>query len=186
MQATRADAPRTGATFGLAFAEDPVWRWLVGERAGRVVAAITQLGCERQPEQFTIVDGAAAWWHPPGHAAGGAAGGLVETLRLVPRVAPIARWRSTRLLRMAALVQAQHPREPHVYLGYLGAAVQGQGLGAQVLQPVLDRCDENGWPLYLESSNPRNLPFYRRHGFVEGAPLRVPDGCPVITPMWRR
>jgi GNAT superfamily N-acetyltransferase len=181
-QALRADAAAVGAALATAFADDPVFRWLVGERAPRVVAAITQLGCERHPSQFTFSEqGAAAWWHPPGAWRLG----LAETLRLVPRVAPIARAGSLRLLRMSSLVEKQHPTDDHAYLGYLGAAEQGRGLGAQVIAPALEVCDAFGWPAYLESSNPRNLPFYRRHGFVDREPLRVPPGCPVITPMWR-
>ena len=170
-----------GATLAKAFADDPVWRGLVGERASRVVAALTTHGCRRRPAEFTMVEDAVAWWHPPGQWRMG----LAETLRLVPRVGPIARLGSLRLLRMSALIERQHPEEPAAYLGYLGAAVQGKGLGGVVLQPALDVCDAFGWPAYLESSNPRNVPFYRRYGFVDGAPLEVPSGCPTITPMWR-
>ena len=176
------DPREVGAVLGAAFADDPVWRWLVGSRAAHVVAAITRLGCERHPEQFTVLDGrAAAWWHPPGAWELG----LRDTLRLVPRVGPVARLRSWRLLRTSALVESQHPTEPHAYLGYLGAAVPGEGYGARVLAPGLAACDRFGWPAYLESSNPRNLPFYRRHGFVERPLLQVPDGCPPVIPMWR-
>jgi GNAT superfamily N-acetyltransferase len=181
-QATSADARAVGTTLGAAFADDPVWRWLVGNRAVPVVAALTRHGCERRPEQFTMVgEDAAAWWHPPGQWRLG----LAETLRLAPKVGPIARLGTLRLLRMSAAIEKQHPHEPHAYLGYLGAAVQGKGLGGAVLQPALDVCDAFGWPAYLESSNPRNLPFYRRHGFIDREPLQVPAGCPVITPMWR-
>lgn len=180
-QATAADARAVGADLGRAFADDPVWRWLVGGRAARVVAAFTSHGCRRAPHEFTIVDGAASWWHPPGQWRLGVA----ETLRLVPVLGPVARLGSLRLLRMSAMIERQHPVEPAAYLGFLGAAVQSQGLGSAVLQPALGVCDAFGWPAYLESSNPRNLPFYRRHGFVDGAPLEVPAGCPTITPMWR-
>jgi GNAT superfamily N-acetyltransferase len=181
-QATAADARAVGTTLGAAFADDPVWRWLVGDRASRVVAALTRHGCERHPEQFTMVgEDSAAWWHPPGQWRLG----LADTLRLAPKVGPIARLGTLRLLRMSAAIEKQHPHEPHAYLGYVGAAVQGKGRGAAVLAPALEVCDAFGWPAYLESSNPRNLPFYRRHGFVDRQPLRVPAGCPVITPMWR-
>ena len=193
-QATAADARAVGTTLGAAFADDPVWRWLVGDRAARVVAALTRHGCERHPEQFTMVGedavsgavsgaglGAVSWWHPPGQWRLG----LAETLRLAPKVGPIARLGTLRLLRMSTAIEKQHPHEPHAYLGYVGAAVQGKGQGAAALAPALEVCDAFGWPAYLESSNPRNLPFYRRHGFVDREPLRVPAGCPVITPMWR-
>jgi ribosomal protein S18 acetylase RimI-like enzyme len=39
-------------------------------------------------------------------------------------------------------------------------------------------------PCYLESSNPRNVPLYERHGFEVTAEHWLPDG-PVMTYMWR-
>jgi hypothetical protein len=171
-----------GAVFGAAFADDPVWQWMCGvDGARRVAAAITQLGHERHASEFTVVDGAAAWWHEPNAWRLG----LAETLRLVPRVLPIAKARSLRLLRMSALVESQHPDDGSAYLGWLGAAVQGQGRGAAAIAPGLARCDENGWSAYLETSNPRNHAFYQRHGFVLGEPLRVVNGCPPLWPMTR-
>ena len=58
-------------------------------------------------------------------------------------------------------------------------------MGARLLAPVLARCDRDGLPAYLESSNPRNLPFYERHGFVRRTAVPLPSGCPLVTPMWR-
>ena len=40
------------------------------------------------------------------------------------------------------------------------------------------------WPCYLESSNPRNVSLYLRHGFVETGELPLPDG-PSLIQMWR-
>lgn len=37
---------------------------------------------------------------------------------------------------------------------------------------------------YLESSNPRNLSFYRRHGFVATGDIELENG-PTMTSMWR-
>jgi RimJ/RimL family protein N-acetyltransferase len=170
------------ACFGAAFADDPVWHWLCGpERARAVVEAITGLGYERHPSEFDVVEGAAAWWHAPEQWRLP----LSETLRLLPRVGPIARGRSLRLLRTSALVESQHPDDGSAYLGWLGAAVQGQGRGAAAIAPGLARCDELGWSAYLETSNPRNHAFYQRHGFVLGEPLRVLAGCPPLWPMRR-
>ena len=50
---------------------------------------------------------------------------------------------------------------------------------------VLERCDEEGIPAYLESSNARNVPFYRRHGFGVTTELQIPGGGPMLWLMWR-
>lgn len=60
-----------------------------------------------------------------------------------------------------------HPAEPHWYLPVLGVdpSRHGKGLGSALMKYVLDQCDRDNKPAYLESSNPRNIPFYKRHGF---------------------
>ena len=80
-----------------------------------------------------------------------------------------------------------HPPAPHYYLHTLGTrrVSQGHGVGSAVLAPMLDRCDREGVPAYLESSNPRNVAFYARHGFETQGRVPLPDGAPPITRMWR-
>ena len=62
-------------------------------------------------------------------------------------------------------------REKHaptaIHLQLLGTdpEVQSRGLGSRVIKLGLDRADALKVPCYLESSNPRNIPFYKRHGF---------------------
>lgn len=75
---------------------------------------------------------------------------------------------------------------PHWYLIAVGALPDSQcrGLGQAVVRPVLERCDADGLPAYLESSNPRNVSFYERLGFVATGELQV-SGGPVLIPMWR-
>ncbi|HYX02137.1 MAG TPA: GNAT family N-acetyltransferase, partial [Reyranella sp.] len=79
-----------------------------------------------------------------------------------------------------------HPREPHWYLPLLGVdpARQGQGLGARLLDYANDMFDHDGVVAYLESSNPRNIGLYQRHGFEVLGTVQV-GGSPVITPMRR-
>jgi GNAT superfamily N-acetyltransferase len=111
-------------------------------------------------------------------------GGL-ETLKMYPM---LLTWRTAiiRGLRLLAKVEEIHPEEPHWYLAALGTAPEQQGKGeaSAALAPVLQRCDDEGVPAYLESSKESNLPFYRRHGFEVTTELRVPGG-PVFYPMWR-
>ena len=72
-------------------------------------------------------------------------------------------------------------------VGGLGVdpAHQNEGVGSLLLRHVTDRCDRDSTLAYLESSNPRNIPLYERHGFeIVG---RAQAGqSPVITPMLRK
>ena len=122
---------------------------------------------------------AAALWMPPAPQPAG----TLEHLAQIPMVTLIG-WR---LVRLVQLVQAHHPKVPHYYLGTLGTdpAWQGKGLGSAVLQPVLERCDEEAIPAYLESSKERNLAFYHRHGFEVIRELVVPDEDVKLWLMWR-
>src|SRR6266849_3061500 len=39
------------------------------------------------------------------------------------------------------------------------------GMAGLLIQPTLARADAEGLPCYLETENPRNVPFYQKHGF---------------------
>ena len=53
------------------------------------------------------------------------------------------------------------------------------------MREMLDRCDAEGMPAYLESSNVRNVPFYGRHGFEVTGEIDLGKGAPTVTAMWR-
>ena len=80
-----------------------------------------------------------------------------------------------------------HPHELHWYLPLIGVdpARQGQQLGDKLLAHALARCDADRLPAYLESSNPRNLGFYQRHGFETLGKIQV-GSSPTIVPMLRK
>ena len=50
---------------------------------------------------------------------------------------------------------------------------------------ALERCDRERLAAYLESTNPRNITLYERHGFVK-AGLIQSGSSPPIVPMVRR
>ena len=54
------------------------------------------------------------------------------------------------------------------YLSIVAVApeAQGRGLGRQVLAPTLREADAAGVSCFLETFNPRSIPFYERLGFV--------------------
>lgn len=64
-------------------------------------------------------------------------------------------------------------------------AAQGHGLGGALLASRLERCDAEGLPAYLESSNPVNVPLYERFGFTVTHEPAMPGSCPPIHLMWR-
>jgi ribosomal protein S18 acetylase RimI-like enzyme len=79
-----------------------------------------------------------------------------------------------------------HPEEPHWYLPLIGVdpAYQGQGIGDALMRYALQRCDRDHMPAYLESTNPRNITLYRRHGFEELGTIQVGSSPPLV-PMLR-
>jgi ribosomal protein S18 acetylase RimI-like enzyme len=80
-----------------------------------------------------------------------------------------------------------HPHEPHWYLPMIGVEPnsQGRGLGGLLMHHAVARCDKEGMPAYLESSNPRNISLYIRHGFEVISEIQI-GAAPVVTPMLRR
>jgi GNAT superfamily N-acetyltransferase len=84
-------------------------------------------------------------------------------------------------------VEHHHPQTPHWYLAVLGTdpPEQGKGVGSSLLSPVLERCDEEALPAYLESSKEENVPFYARHGFEVTKTVDLPRGGPPLWLMWR-
>jgi ribosomal protein S18 acetylase RimI-like enzyme len=96
---------------------------------------------------------------------------------------------STRAELYAVLEQmgSYHPAEPHWYLPLIGvaAAAQGKGCGGALLGFALERFDEQSQMAYLESTNPRNISLYKRHGFEELGEIQV-GSSPTIVPMARR
>jgi ribosomal protein S18 acetylase RimI-like enzyme len=79
-----------------------------------------------------------------------------------------------------------HPTFPHWYLPWLGVQndLQGTGLGDQLLRLCLTLVDADQLPAYLETPNPRTVPFYERHGFEISGVARA-GTCPPVTMMLR-
>lgn len=89
-------------------------------------------------------------------------------------------------IRLLDAVEKSHPTEPHWYLALLGVdpGRQRRGIGHALLAPVLDRCDRELEPAYLETQKPENLPFYGRFGFRVIGEITVADS-PTVWSMWR-
>jgi ribosomal protein S18 acetylase RimI-like enzyme len=183
------DVPALARTLARAFADDPVATWFFPRtdrerRLRRVYERVFLRRIAMRHEATFSVDGHAgvAVWLPPGEAQLS----VLEQLRLAPAMLALSGRDSLRGLRGMAAVDAVHPHEPHWYLWFLGVdpGRQGEGLGSRMLATMLERCDAERVPAYLEASTQRNRALYLRHGFEDAGELRLPDGPPLY-PMWR-
>ena len=80
-----------------------------------------------------------------------------------------------------------HPSEPHWHLPLMGVdpLKQSKGLGSALMQHALVQCDRDNKLAYLESSNPRNISLYERHGFELLGTIQLGNSPPIF-PMLRR
>jgi GNAT superfamily N-acetyltransferase len=80
-----------------------------------------------------------------------------------------------------------HPSEPHWHLPLMGVdpLKQGKGFGSALMQHALVQCDRDNKLAYLESSSPRSVPFYKRHGFEVLGTIQAGTPPPIF-PMLRR
>jgi ribosomal protein S18 acetylase RimI-like enzyme len=190
-KATSADVPALTATLARAFDDDPLINWMVLQdkrRARRVfdTMEITLKKMSMPYDEVYTTDGieGGALWAPPGKWKLG----LFQQLMLVPDMMRIATFkRLPKVMGGINAIEKKHPHQPHFYLFVLGVdtEMQGKGIGGQLMKPVLERCDREGIPAYLESSKEKNVPFYERHGFKVTELFQVPNGGPPLWLMWR-
>ncbi len=95
-----------------------------------------------------------------------------------------------RISAASALLTASlkaHPAQSHWYLSFIGVdpKVQGSGAGAALIRSKQAHMDALGQPSFLESSKVSNVPLYEHFGYAVTGKSEVPDGAPVLTPMWR-
>jgi len=184
------DAKRVATALMRAFHDDPAFAWVTPEldRRERAYRGFFELGLGRvwlgQGTSYTTggVVGAAVW-EPPGEWKLSAA----AQLRLLPGMLRVWRRDAPRALRALAKMESNHPRERHWYLAFIGVEPewQGRGLGAALLRPMLERCDRERMPAYLEASSPKNRPLYERHGFQVTEEFRFAKDGPPLWRMWR-
>ena len=177
------DLPELSRTLAAAFDDDPVFaycypavvrrRQIVPRFFGIVTAAYLAHG-----GIYTTNDVVAgAVWVPAG---------VEDDEQMGAALGEISGEYAQTLSTIFELMGDSHPAEPHHYLFLLGTRPewQSQGLGSALMRPMLDMCDRDSMPAYLEATSEANKRLYLRHGFEVTGEIKLPDG-PSMWPMWR-
>ncbi len=171
------------------------WCWRLARTLRRAGHGLIQISTSVHFPSFVRVFGGNAFAHESAYYVDGYAG---VALWLPPEVSPdedalitlLQRTGSAQFQQDGVAVFEQmgryHPREPHWYLPFIGVdpSHQGKGHGAALMQHALIPCDRDHTLAYLESSNPKNIPLYERHGFELLGTIQVGTSPPIF-PMLR-
>jgi GNAT superfamily N-acetyltransferase len=183
--ATTADVGALSKALARAFEDDPVMSWLYPglPRIERFMSGYELKLHLPHGSVYTTDDVAGgAIWAPPGKWRTS----FADVIGVAPGLLRTTGRRLVRALGTMRAVESKHPAEPHWYLAVLGTdpSHQGKGVGSALMTPILERCDAEDTPAYLESSKESNIGFYRRHGFEVTDEIQLPKG-PKVWPMWR-
>ena len=174
-----ADVPAAAGTLATAFEDYPWTRWSIPEdhHAERLEELQSIYLGHALSSGIVLVsanlDGVAALLRPHSPAPADAAQGRIAEL-LGDRLE-------------AFLAAELPPGPPEAWeLATLGVhpSARGQGLGSALLAEGLRRVDAAGGSCTLETSDPRNVELYSRHGFSVTATTQIPDG-PIVHSMLR-
>jgi GNAT superfamily N-acetyltransferase len=187
-KATEQEAGDLVNVLALALFDDPptLWAFPDAKRRREILPAFMHVFVEaslRQLEAYTVEDlSAVCLWFPPGWGRSedeaAAFEGAIRTAT--------AEYAESGPLTIYGLLGRYHPTQPHFYLAFAGTLPdhQGRGIGSTLIKTVLDRCDDEHIPAYLEASADRNRRLYDRLGFETQARIDLPEGPPMWT-MWR-
>ena len=184
------DIHRAAVMLADAFQHDPVWNAVFGDAtlAQRAYAFETPVryglkyGEVYAPSE--ALEGVAAW--VPGALAdmtfwrilrsGALWPGMKIGMQLARKMQPI--FRPIELDRKAYI-----SGKPYIYLQIIGVApaFQGQGFGGQLLRALIEKSEQTGISLYLETETEANVSLYEHFGFTVIKKIVLPI---IDLPMW--
>ena len=190
-KATLEDVPRLSEALARAFDGDPPMRWFLPdaetriERARRLFEVMLRRVHLGRDYCYTTERRrrAARCGSRRGH--GGSV--VVDQVVLLPGMVRVFGRGLARAQRGLTVMESGHPTAPHYYLDSLGVEPewQGRGLGSALMGPVLERCDVERMPAYLNAGSPGSRDLYLRHGFQVTEEFALPDDGPPLWRMWR-
>lgn len=177
---------RAVSTITLAFALDPVIRWIYQDTDDylaywpRFVNAYGGGAFASGAGQAADDLSAVALWLPPGVSPD--EDGVVEALH-----AGAGGDQHATIDAALEEMDAYHPSDDHYYLTLAGVdpVLQGRGIGSLLLRAGLERCDEHQVAAYLEATSPGSRNLYARHGFIELGVIQT-GAMPPMWPMLRK
>jgi GNAT superfamily N-acetyltransferase len=172
-----------------AFVDDPGWRDVGPNRARhrRLALWAYHRALQRKAKRWgrpgyaafrsgqlvgVAVTFASEAWPPPEPAS---------TLLDVPAFALAGPPAALRGWRASAIIERAHFRDPHMFLWQLAVdpPVQRSGIGHKLMERVLADAEAAELPVYLETAEPANVPYYHGFGFVETGRETLPRGSPL-------
>jgi len=185
-----ADAEVLSGVIAAAFADLAPSRWLIGDPAARrqIFPSYFRLSVEHALAAglaCTTTDrSAVALWLPAGPDPAGPPAGYAARLAVIT-----GPWIS-RFLAFDTALASSHPagtRHQHLAVLAVRPDRQGHGAGTALLRDRHAALDQGEpLPAYLEASGQRTRRLYLAHGYTDhGSPIRLPDGGPLMWPMWR-
>ena len=167
-------------TLLLAFSSDPFQRYLMPDSS--IYLKNSTIWFNNAASQSISIDallgtenysGVAAWF-PPDYVVQFEA--IEETLKDLPDNS------QKDIFKYFKAFEENRPKEAW-YLEYLGVdpSWHSKGLGSLLLKKSLEKIDTLHQSAYLESSNPRNMSLYERHGFEAVTKIQFGEGPPMHT-----
>jgi ribosomal protein S18 acetylase RimI-like enzyme len=184
------DAHRAAVMLADAFQHDPAWNAVfadatVAQRAYAFEAPVRycmKYGEVHAPSE--ALEGVAAW--VPGELAdmtlwrilrcGALWSGMKVGTDIAVRMRPV--FRPIELDRKAYITG-----KPYIYLQIIGVATafQGQGFGGKLLRALIEKSEQTGVSLYLETETEANVNMYEHFGFTVIKKIVLPI---IDLPMW--
>jgi GNAT superfamily N-acetyltransferase len=184
-ETSSADLERAVAVIVLAFAADPVMRWIFPDpdRYLRYCPAFLRVVASTAVQHGTALQvgdcAGVALWLPP------TVGPDRTAIRAIMKdgVSPS---RQAELFAFMERTASYRPTAPYWWLPLIGVdpVHHHKGLGAALLRQSLVRCDSDHRPAHLETGNPANVPLYERYGFESLGSFQV-GSSPIMFPMRR-
>lgn len=165
------DWPKVAHLLTAAFLHNRSVNWIIkkGGQKEKQIKGLTEYALEESSRAngawITEDEKGALLFTRPNQKSGKGLAAMLSSLKLALSV--IGLFRLPQVLRREKYVKNKHPKEDFIYLWFIGVdpGYQGHGVGSTILLELLALADLENLPVYLETSTPENLHFYKKHHF---------------------